>query len=441
MIFGSDGRVIEWNKSAEILTGHTLDEIATLDIRDVFHADELMKTKFQKAISEKTKKPASIETTITTKYNVNVPIFWTIMETTDAEGAKSGFAALGVVPQEGVVAVQENMLTTVTSTAFDAIIQVDNNGDISFWNPAAEEIFGYSNKEAIGNNLHFLLNIRLPGTTQSPEFKHFKKPDEGPVVVGTRRELLASKKNGDEIPIEMAISAVNIHGEWNEIVMVRDISERKKAESERILFGEIVKSSNDAIFSLDAEGTIISWNPGAEEIYGYTEDEILGENYSVLIPPDRKKEEISIFMQKIQNNERLQNYQTIRITKSGDKKFINLSISPLVDGEGTITGAALIDRDITKEKKMARTMLSYITVAALRLKNPVENVRDNLIGLLDFVDVLDPTDADIDEIMLQLEKQIQFSEQIIHNLRELNQAIIGSFEEEVPNSYRTFFSE
>jgi PAS domain S-box-containing protein len=334
-----------------------------------------------------------------------------------------------------------DMFNAVTSAAFDAIIMMDNDGNISFWNTAAQKMFGFSKDEVLGKNLHFLLATKQSSKDKKPEFEYFRKGDEGPVVVGTKQELIAKKKNAQEFPIELSLSAVKVHDAWNEIAIIRDISERKKAEEQGILLSEIVESSYDAIIGLDNEGTIISWNTGAGKIYGYNAEEMIGENISILIPPDRKKEEAHIILEKIHSHKRLEHRQTVRISKSGDKKFIDFSLSSLKDSEGNISGAAIIDRDITKEKKMAKTMLSYITVAALRLKNPVETVRDNLIGLLDLVDVLDPTDADIDEIMLQLELQINNSEQIIHNLRELNQAIIGSFEEEVPNSYRTFFSE
>lgn len=333
------------------------------------------------------------------------------------------------------------LFSGIAKASSDAVILLDAEGAISFWNDSAQNLFGYAENEILGKPFMILLAPRQHKKRERLDFGRAHRIHEGPVVAGITLELLAITRYGKEFPIELSHSSVELEEGWNDILILHDITERKAAKEQMMLFSEIVESSYDAIINIDKEGNIQSWNTGARKIYGFSPEEIIGENISILIPPDRKKEETTMILENIAKHTRLKNHQTIRVTKSGDKKYIALSLSPLINEEGEVTGASVIGRDITKEKKMAKTMLSYITVAALRLKNPVEIVRDNLICLLDLVDVLDPTDADIDEIMLQLEIQIKNSEQIIHNLRELNQAIIGSFEEEVPDSYRTFFQE
>ena len=444
MVIDPEHRVLLWNEGAELMSGYSQEEAAetpniwNLLLRDSPEKSSLIKNLDIRLSGRNGEEP--FETAIITREGRERTIRWNICPLSP-DGGMIGYAAMGAPVAEEEVRWQTDIFNGILQSSFDAVILLDAEGRIAIWNRAAERMFGYTPDEVQGETLQFLLSEKKPGKGKKLFRERLKTKPTGPVMVGSRQEFYAQRKDGTDFPAEISLSAVKVRDGWNEIAVLREITERRKAQEQQVLLSEIVDSSHDAIIRLDTEGRILSWNTGARKIYGYEPDEIIGENISVLMPPDRKREESAILLEKTKKNQRIRNFQTIRVTKSGDKRFIDLSLSPLKDEEGNITGATVIGRDLTKEKKMAKTMLSYITVAALRLKNPVEMVRDNLISLLDLVDVLDPSDADIDEIMLQLELQVRNSEQIIHNLRELNQAIIGSFEEEVPESYRSFFSE
>jgi PAS domain S-box-containing protein len=131
------------------------------------------------------------------------------------------------------------------------------------------------------------------------------------------------------------------------IGVVQDISERRRAEEELLRSAAIIASSDDAIFTKTLDGIIVSWNPGAEKIYGYSAAEIRGRPVSILAPLDRQ-DELPAIMTKLRKGERMDHYETVRITKEGKCIDVSLSISPLKDSQGKIVGAASIARDITE---------------------------------------------------------------------------------------------
>jgi PAS domain S-box-containing protein len=122
-------------------------------------------------------------------------------------------------------------LHSITASAQDAIIMIDNEGNISYWNEAAEKIFGYFAKDVMGWSLHELITPERFLEAHYKAFEHFKKTGEG-AAIGATLELAALKKDATEFPIELSLSAVLINGEWNAIGIIRDITERKKMQEE-----------------------------------------------------------------------------------------------------------------------------------------------------------------------------------------------------------------
>lgn len=133
-------------------------------------------------------------------------------------------------------------------------------------------------------------------------------------------------------------------------VYLRDITERKHAEIANNLLAAIIESSDDAIISKDLDGIIISWNKGAERIFGYSAEEALGRPITILIPPDRINEEPGIF-ERIRKGQRVDHFETIRQRKDGSLLDISLTISPIRNEEGKVIGASKIARDISERKQ------------------------------------------------------------------------------------------
>ncbi|HEU4562932.1 MAG TPA: PAS domain S-box protein [Longimicrobium sp.] len=129
-----------------------------------------------------------------------------------------------------------------------------------------------------------------------------------------------------------------------------DVTDRRRAEAESVRLATIVESSEDAIFSKALDGTVQSWNAGAERLYGYTAAEIVGKNVSILAPADRK-EEIPAILARLRAGERIPSYETVRMRKDGTLVDVLLTISPLPGGNGEVIGASTIARDITARKR------------------------------------------------------------------------------------------
>ncbi|HBE28294.1 MAG TPA: hypothetical protein DDW25_05320 [Ktedonobacter sp.] len=153
-----------------------------------------------------------------------------------------------------------------------------------------------------------------------------------------------------------------------------EIAERKRAEEEQYRLAAIVESSYDAIVSKTLDGMIISWNSAAERMFGYTAQEAIGQHITLIIPPELHHEEEEI-IQKLRQGIRTQHYETVRRRKDGTNVDVSLSISPIKDSAGNITGAAKIARDITERLEIERRKDEFISMASHELKTPVTSIK------------------------------------------------------------------
>jgi len=147
---------------------------------------------------------------------------------------------------------------------------------------------------------------------------------------------------------------------------VRDISERKLAEAKLAQLVAIVESSDDAIIGKTLDGLITSWNAGAGRLYGYSAAEAIGKPVSMLIPEDRPNE-LSGILAKVKRGERIDHYESVRLSKDGRRLDVSISVSPIKDASGQISGASTIARDITERKRAERSLQEY----SLRLETDV----------------------------------------------------------------------
>ena len=166
-----------------------------------------------------------------------------------------------------------------------------------------------------------------------------------------------------------------------------DITERKQAELAALRLAAIVQSSDDAIISKSLDGTITSWNAGAERIFGYTPEEVIGQPVTVLIPPDRIDEEPQI-LERIRRGERIDHYETVRRRKDGTLIDISLSISPVTDASGNVVGASKIARDISEKKRDEKAILKsmavkdeFLGLVSHELRTPITTILGNALLL------------------------------------------------------------
>lgn len=189
---------------------------------------------------------------------------------------------------------------------------------------------------------------------------------------------------------ELMLSSVHQH-ELTEVAeklngrLRAEIAERKQAQEASATLAAIVESSDDAILSIDLHGNIISWNKGAERLFGYAVQETIGRPMNVLIPPDRIDEEPAL-LERIRQGESIEHYETVRRRKDGTLLDISLTISPIVDSQSRIVGASKIARDITERKKTEeglRALATELNLAEQRERNRLATeLHDYLAQLL-----------------------------------------------------------
>ncbi len=150
-------------------------------------------------------------------------------------------------------------------------------------------------------------------------------------------------------------------------VLLADRRRRRRAESARLQLAAIVESSSDAIIRTSPDGRVLSWNPGAELMYGYRVIEMLGREIFVIVPPDRL-EETSEIMNKLRSGEHIENFETVLLKKNGARIDVSLSASPIKDSGGRVSAVATIARDIT-ERKRSELELHRLTARLLNLQD------------------------------------------------------------------------
>jgi diguanylate cyclase (GGDEF)-like protein/PAS domain S-box-containing protein len=235
----------------------------------------------------------------------------------------------------------EAKFRALLEAAPDAMIVVDADGSISLVNAQTESTFGYSREELVGRSIESLVDERFEDGT-------FGDPDARPR--GTRLDLHARRKDGSEFPVEISLSPLETEGGTLVTAAIRDITERRNAEASLRHLAALVESSDEAIIGETIDGRIVSWNRGAERLYGYSANEVIGRSISLLMPNDGHHE-LEEILEQIGRGERIEHYEAVRRHKNGGAIEVSLSVSPVIGPEGRVDGAAAISRDITERKQ------------------------------------------------------------------------------------------
>ncbi len=248
----------------------------------------------------------------------------------------------------------EERLLTILETAVEGIIMIDERGLIEAFNPAAEKIFGRPAAEVIGQNVKLLMPE--PYRREHDGYLENYRESGQAKIIGIGREVTGQRKDGTTFPMELSVSELHLASRRMFTGFVRDITERKEAEKVLLHYAALVEFSDDAIIGKTLEGRVTSWNRGAEIIFGYTREEMVGQLISRLIPEDRLAEEPGI-LEKIRRGESVDHYETIRRRKDGKLIDISVTVSPIRDAAGKIIGASKVARDITERKRLEKEII------------------------------------------------------------------------------------
>ena len=234
----------------------------------------------------------------------------------------------------------------------DGVIAVDVQGLITFMNPVAEALTGWTAREAVGQPLELVFRIVNEETQTTVENPALRAIREG-TIFGLANHTQLVAKDGRTIAIDDSGAPIRADsGECLGAVLVfRDVTERRQADEARALLAGIVSSSEDAIISKNLDGIITSWNAAAERLFGFTETEAVGQSIALIIPPERHDEEAAIFS-RLRRGERIEHLETDRVAKDGRRVAISLTVSPVRNRYGAVSGASKIARDISGRKRI-----------------------------------------------------------------------------------------
>ncbi|MGB7134050.1 MAG: PAS domain S-box protein [Acidobacteriaceae bacterium] len=266
-------------------------------------------------------------------------------------------------------------------TALIGMQWIGPDGTILWANRTVLELLGYQHDQFVGRNFAAFLDGAALGEDLLRRFR------AGEAVPGYEIRI----RCGDGTPRWMRIDASpwTRNGELlHTRCFVLDIPRKRHADEIQMRLAAIVESSDDAIASKDLRGIVTSWNAAAERILGWKADEIIGKPITTVIPPELQCDEVEI-LRKIQAGQRIEHFETVRVSKSGERIDVSLTISPVRDPEGNIVGAAKILRDVTLKKRLEAALRTTERLAAVgrlaatvahEINNPLEAVT-NLIYL------------------------------------------------------------
>ncbi|POX36787.1 MEKHLA domain-containing protein [Streptomyces sp. Ru73] len=242
----------------------------------------------------------------------------------------------------------QGLFRGLLEAAPDAMVIVDDSGTIQLVSARIETLFGYRRAELLGRPVEVLVPDGFRGrhARHRRGYAHRREPR----AMGNGLEVYGRRKDGSRFPVEVSLSPLETANGLLVSATVRDVSERKAAEARLNGLADLVESSHDAILAKTADGRITYWNAAAQRLYGYTAEEVVGRHVSLLAAEDRKGE-ITQIMDRLRRGERIEHFETIRVTKSGRLLDVDVTIWPTRAADGTVNGACAIARDISDRKR------------------------------------------------------------------------------------------
>jgi PAS domain S-box-containing protein len=262
-------------------------------------------------------------------------------------------------------------LRAILTASPRAIVAVDSEERIILWNQSAERMFGYSSQEVLGKRAPV-----LPG-----EGDIFYRTAVDRVFEGqTLQSFEGRRRRKDGSVIEISVFASPVRNDLGQVIgsiaMIDDITEGKRNERRLLQLGAIVHASADAIVGATMDGTVTAWNRGAEQIFGYSAEEVLGTSLNVLLPSDRQAEAQELH-HSLERGEPVHNLETVRIRKDGEPVHVSMTVSPVRDESGAITGFSCVAQDIMERNRARHQLETSLSL----MKATLDSTADGILAL------------------------------------------------------------
>jgi PAS domain S-box-containing protein len=244
----------------------------------------------------------------------------------------------------------DERLRIVTENARVGLVMVDRQRRYTFANAAYSEIFRFPATSLIG--------LRVEDVQPALYFAQIRERLDR-AFAGERVTFeMHDAVPGQDRHYSVRYEPTKVDGEVRFVVAVfMDVTERKEAEAARILLAAIIDSSHDAIVGKDLNSVVTSWNAGAERMFGYSAQEMVGQSILALVPPDRQSEE-EMILARVRSGQVVDHFETVRLTKSGAELSVSVTVSPIKDAGGKVIGASKIARDITEHRQAEEALRS-----------------------------------------------------------------------------------
>jgi PAS domain S-box-containing protein len=335
----------------------------------------------------------------------------------------------------------EERMRSVVNHVVDGIITIDERGRIESFNPAAEKLFGYAAADVIGQNVKLLMpdpyHVEHDGY-----IANYLRTGQAKII-GIGREVVGRRRDGSTFPMELAVSTFHIETRRSFTGIVRDITDRKQAimdlrESEE-RFRLLVEGVQDcAIFLLNPDGHVASWNRGAERIKGYAAGEIIGKHFSVFYTPEGvtagdPQRELDAAIAKGSSEE-----EGWRVRRNGSRFWANVIMSVLRDETGSLRGFVNVSRDVTERRRLEQVLRErlddlaeadrqkneFLAMLAHELRNPLAPMRN----ALHLMKTPGASGAMVNQVRDVMERQLHQLVRLVDDLLDVSRIIRGKIE-------------
>jgi two-component system cell cycle sensor histidine kinase/response regulator CckA len=405
-----EGIITSWNAGAERMYGYSAREVMGKPVSMLVPADRPVEIAM---ILERLKRGETVdhfETIRVRKDGTQFHIEVTVSPIRDAVERTIAASAIGrdiSVRKEAEkhLVQMEAKYRGLLEAAPDAMVIVNQAEEIVLLNLQAEKQFRYRRDELLGQKV---TNI-IPEGFAERLLTHGTGIGDDSIVpqMGTGIELYGRRKDGSDFPIEIMLSPLDGVDGILVTAAIRDITERKRHEDELSRLAAVVESSYDAIVGLTTQGIILTWNHGAERIFGYRAEEAMGRSISFLYPSDQPADGPSL-LERVERPDAVERFETVRVKKDGTRIHVDLTLSPIKNAGGQVVGVSSVARDVTENRQLEDMYRQAQKMEAVgQLAGGIAHDFNNLLGvilgytglLLDRLDdPNDPQRKDIEQI-------------------------------------------